>query len=123
MNKIYIPKLQYSLESISYCKTCNVKHNHWCVRSNHPKEEKLNVPFIIPDLRVKYISGKWVRLRSDIMNKEFEISGSKFQPIVLGCGIQPGGLIPNQWWINTSMGGVLTIKWLGSKHGEYLPQD
>ena len=123
INGIFIPQAESaSVRLLEYCDNCNSRYNYWCGKNNHKKVERPNIPFIIPDLKITYL-GKWVRLTSEKMNKKYDMSQSKFQEVVLGCGVKPGGNIPDQWWMISNVGGSLTLKWLGSKSGDYLPQD
>lgn len=118
---IFIPKLNSTVKMITYCAECRIRQTYWCVRRNHKEIKRPNTPFIIPDLQVKRV-GKWVKLKSEKMDKSFELAPTKFQEVILGCGVEPGGAIKNQWWIISNVGGSQTLQWLGSKDGKFVPK-
>lgn len=119
---IFIPKIKGSLREVELCHQCGGNWRYWCSRSGHQKIKQFAIPFLIPDLQVYRMTGKWVYVRSEKLQETFCLSPSKFQKVVMGCGIEPGGGLANQWWIKTSVGGSSTLEWLGSKYGEYKPK-
>ena len=76
--------------------------------------ERDNIPFFVPDMKFKYLGAKWARLKSDKFKQEFDISASKVHEVIMGCGIEPGGNVPNQWWIWVKVGNSETLKWVPS---------
>ena len=98
---------------VPLCKECKTTlYSHFCKTKKHTKIEIQNVPFLAPDMMILEVR-KWITLYSKRRNKEYQMSGSKFEKVIINCGIKPGGLIPDQWWMFAKVGGVLTLKWLG----------
>ena len=116
---MFMPECKVDIMEI--CKTCNGnKYSYWCSRHNHSKGKQFNVPFIVPDMQIISF-GKWTLMESKKMNKKFTISRTKIGQVLVGCGVKPGGLIPNQWWKYSNIGGTWSLEWLGSLDGEYKP--
>lgn len=120
MDKMFIPDCTVAL--VDMCGTCKNRRRfgYWCEKNSHVREQQYNVPFIVPDMEITSF-GKWTSLKSKKMNSTFSIARSKFKDIVMGCGVLPGGKIPNQWWRYTNVGSESTLAWLGSVDGEYTP--
>ena len=109
-----MPKYKPTKWKLIFCTECNRRAEGWrCGREHRDKYiERENVPFKIPDLQ---ITGHyaWVRAESKKMKEEFPISPTEVTRIIMGPGIKPGGMIPDQWWMWTKKGSSLSLKWLG----------
>lgn len=108
-----IPKYRLTKWKIKYCADCNIFDPGWA-HKKHNIVERQNIPFFVPDMKFIYVASKWSLLRSEKMSQTFRISASKLHEIVMGCGVEPGGRVSNQWWIWAKVGGSLTIKWLST---------
>ena len=99
--------------NVAFCQNCNALWGQelWCDDS-HTKVEFKNVPFLASDMRLFKIK-KWAELGSKKRNKDFKMSPSNLEKVVLNCGIKPGGMIPDQWWMFGKLGGVVSLVWLG----------
>ncbi len=104
---------------VPFCKECELTlYIKSCAKANHTKIEKPNVPFLAPDMRIFKVR-KWATLYSERRNKMFKMSGSKLERVIIYCGIESGGFIPNQWWMFGKVGGNITLVWLGPNYDNY----
>ena len=109
------PKYKPTKWKIDFCADCKqvIKGGRWELQrhKDHTMLERPNVPFKIPDLKVigHY---SWIRAESKKLKEKFEISPTEVTRIIMGPGIEPGGLIPNQWWMWTKKGSSMSLKWL-----------
>ncbi len=106
-----MPKYKPTKWKMRYCIECKSFLPRWKCKE-HTIIERDNIPFFVPDMRFEYLGAKWSRLKSDKMNDTFSISASKVHDIVMGCGVLPGGHIPNQWWMWAKVGGSTTLRWV-----------
>jgi len=115
------PKYKPTKWKIDYCTNCKkiIKGSRWEIRQHkdHNVIGRPNVPFKIPDLKV---TGhySWIRAESKKLKEQFEISPTEVTRIIMGPGIEPGGLIPGQWWMWTKKGASMSLKWLEVEDGD-----
>ena len=109
-----IPKFKPTKWKLYFCSDCRVmRHTKtaYCVDQTHNIQEVENVPFFIPDIEIDYVS-KWTGLKSELTKRHFTILPSRFEKVIMGCGIKPGGKIPNQWWMYSKCGTSLSLMWI-----------
>jgi len=107
-----MPKFKTTKWKIRYCTDCKSTSVYYTCNKEHNVIERDNVPFLVPDMRFKYHGAKWSTLESEKLGQTFRLSSSKLGEIIMGCGIQAGGNIPNQWWMWAKVGSSRTIRWL-----------
>lgn len=113
-----MPKFKKTKWKINFCIQCKrvvgTRWGSWKCRKEHKKTyiERENIPFKIPDLEVigHY---SWMRAKSEKIGQEFDIAPTEVTTIIMGPGIKPGGLIPDQWWMWKKKGSSLSLTWLG----------
>lgn len=107
-----MPKFKPTKWKLHFCSNCNATNSHvsyYCREGKHVVQEKDNIPFFVPDMEFVWVGQKWSSLQSKIMNRTFTVSASRLEKIIKGCGIQPGGKIPNKWWIYSKVGSALSL--------------
>lgn len=119
-----MPKFKKTKWKLKYCTECKKiigttttghRRYHWRNRCNQQKHnivERENIPFKIPDLKV---TGhySWMRAKSVTLKQEFDISPTEVTKIIMGPGVEPGGLIRNSWWMWSKKGSSLSLTWIG----------
>lgn len=106
-----IPKYKPTTWNIKYCLSCKRTVAGYCYH-DHEIIERPNVPFLIKEMRIKSV-GKWTTMEAN--GELFRLSMSNLKKLILGCGVERNGFVRNQWWMYTSVGGRLSIKWIESK--------
>lgn len=107
-----MPKFKPTKWKLQCCTTCNSTYSkigYYCREGKHTVQEKENIPFFVPDMEFVWVGQKWSSVQSKVMNKTYTISASRLEKIIKGPGIQPGGKIPNKWWMYSKVGSSLSL--------------
>lgn len=100
---------KWQLHYCNHCKYTDSSTRSYCSREGHNVSTSLNVPFFVPDMEFTWVGQKWSGLKSVMMNKSYSLSASRLEKIIKGCGIEPGGKLPNKWWMFSKVGSSLSI--------------
>lgn len=108
-----MPKFKPTKWKLDYCLGCKkiVGRYGWFCKNEHKVVQRDNVPFFIKEMKITYF-GEWSSLESIKPSEKYVISRTNLGPIVLKCGIEPGGYIRDQWWMWRKVGSSLSITWL-----------
>ena len=111
MNHPNYKPTKWELYTCTQCKYTAYRVFPWCTKQNHFILQHENKPFLVEEFKIETSYGKgWWKLKS--IDREGLISATKFEEVVRGCGIYPGGYIRNQWWMFRKVGSALTLVWL-----------
>lgn len=106
------PNFKPTKWKIQRCLDCQRTSVYGCGTETHKTIELNNIPFFVTDMKFKWIGPNWSCLNLDKLGQNFMLSASKLEKIIKGCGIEPGGKIPNQFWMFAKVGSSATIVWV-----------
>lgn len=96
-------KTKWKVYQCQSCKRINTEYPlPYCKSENHKVIELDNIPFFVPDMKITGFSyDGWANMRSDALDREFQLSPGYIRKIIVSFGVEPGGKLSNRWWMWT----------------------
>lgn len=113
-----MPKYRKTKWKVRCCKKCGIYFPKWawCKSGEHEIVELDNVPFFVPDMKILHFGFKgWAKLESKILGQRFNLSPSHVDKVTIEYGVEPGGGLPNRWWMWAKIGGSASLKQVDDK--------
>lgn len=109
-----MPKFKPTKWKLEECASCKKWPTYNCRNhEDHMIVERDNVPFRIPDMKIITMGSKWTKLKSEKLNRTYNLHFTQLGRLVMNGVEKGGGLPPNQWWMYEKSYGF-SLKWMGS---------